>query len=134
MKDLQKWIYTAIMVIPPLLIFTVLLFLSELSIKEFPLWTIIVMSTLFLVPPFIFLFVQRTKKRVKDLSQQKKKKRILIVWSVYTILTTIFLIIIYFINFQSFLCALIFQAIFLPSVFFLNFRLFFPTTKESSDE
>jgi hypothetical protein len=133
MKKTQKWI-ALLMLIVPITILTFFITISDISIKEFPLWAIIGIPTLILVSPFTFLFAQRSGQSMYNASLQKQKKRFLTVWGIYIIFLVILLIVLYFLNYQFFLAFLFIQTAFLLSVLFMKFRLFFTKNYESTED
>jgi hypothetical protein len=133
MKKTQTRLLILISIVPAIILLFFLI-ISGVSIKDFPLWAIIVIPTLILVTPFMFLLAQCFAQRaIYDAPLQKKKKRILIVWGVYAIFTTIVLIILYHVRYQSFWIT--FLQLFPVSFFILfgNFRLFFPKKEKSTE-
>ena len=125
MKKSQKWLLLSIVIVS-VIILTFFIVISGISIKEFPLWTIIGISTLIALSPFTFLLAQRyAQQTMYDASLQKQKKRFLTVWGISIIFLGILLIILYFLNNQFFLPFLLIQTVGSLSVFFLTFRLFF---------
>jgi hypothetical protein len=59
MKKSQKWIMILMITIPVITIAASLI-VSGISLKGFPVWAIITVSTIILVSPFIFLLAQRS--------------------------------------------------------------------------
>jgi len=107
---------------------------KDISIKEFPLWAMIVIPVLILIAPFSFLLEQRFAQRaVYGAPLQKQKKNILTIWSIYTIFIAIILIILYYVRYQSFWTTLLILSVPWFFMIFGNFRIFFPK-KESTEE
>ena len=132
MNKIQKWIVSLMLIVP----ITILAFIiiSDINIKDFPMWAIIGIPILILVLPFIFLLTQRSGQEIYKVSLQKQKKRFLTTWGIYIIFLVICLVILYFLNNQFFLPFLFIQIAFLLSVFFMRFRLFFPSKKKMSED
>jgi len=131
MKKSQKWIPISTVVIPVIII-ALIFILGDISIKEFPLWAIIVIPVLILITPFVFLLAQRLAQRIiydADLSLQKKKKRILTVLGASAISTIIISVTIYHLHYESFCPTLLILLTPLPFIIFGNFRLFFQRSK-----
>ncbi|MDR2979402.1 MAG: hypothetical protein LBV02_03020 [Bacteroidales bacterium] len=134
MKKSQKWIMI-LMIAVPVIIITVSLIVSGISLKDFPVWAIITVSTVILVSPFTFFLTQRSAQwGISDASLKRQKKRFLTVWGAYIIFLAIILVVIYYFNYQFFQPFLFIQTAFLLSLFFMNFRLFFPKKKESTED
>ena len=129
MKKSKKWILILMIIIPQIIILTVLLLIGGISIKEFPLWIVIVVPMFILVSPFTFFFAQRHV--MYDVPLQKQKKRLLTTFSVCIILFVIILITCYYVNYDFFWVILFIQI--LPAMLFMffgNFRLFSKSKKQ----
>jgi len=114
---------------------TLIVFIEDIKVADIPLWAIIGIPTLHLAIPLIFFLVQRsTQRTMQDASLQKQRKRALIVFWLYIIFMSILLIILYLVRPQSFWHILPTQIPFLLFVFFLRFRVFFPKSKESTED
>ena len=112
-----------------------IIFISDIKVADIPLWAIIGIPALLLTTPLIFFLVQRsTQRTMQDASLQKQRKRALIVFWLYIIVMSILLIILYLVRPQSFWHILPAQIPFLLFVFFLRFRVFFPKSKESTED
>jgi len=98
MKKSQKWIIILIMIALPIIIISTSLLISNISIKEVPVWAVIGIPVFILVSPFTFLLAQRTI----DAPLQKQKKMLLTVLCVYIIFSAIILILMHYVNYQFF--------------------------------
>jgi len=130
MKKLQKEIIVLILIIPAAIL-TIFLILSGISVKEMPLWAIIVIPTLILLSPFTFMMSSRYAQLTYNLPLQKRKKRILTVLCALIFFSGIILTVTYYLV-PYFFWIILFVMV-LPMMFFIflgNFRLFFPKDKK----
>ena len=113
-----------------------IVFIEDIRVADIPLWAIIGIPTLHLAIPLIFFLVQRsTQRTMQDASLQKQRKRLLIVSGAYIIFLLLLFAIVYLVR-PHILPTLFPQAAFgfVLFVFFLRFRLFFPKSKESTED
>lgn len=132
MKKTHKWIVILMMTVLPIIVLTISFIISEISIKEVPIWAVIGIPVLILVSPFTFLLAQRrAEKKMYDVSLQKQKKTSLTILSVYIIFSAIMLIMLYCLNYRFFSAFLYALMPILPAIFI---RLFFSKRKEVTED
>jgi len=134
MKKSQIWLLILIVAIPAIILIFFLI-ISDVTLKEFPWWTVIIPILIF-VTPFAFLFAQRLAQRtVYDVTLQKKKKTLIVMFGINIIFLAIIFLLAYYNIIYPILCIPL-SAMILTPVFFLffgNYRLFFPKKKESAE-
>jgi uncharacterized membrane protein len=133
MKKKRKRLLILIMTIPAIIL-PILLIIIGININKIAWWAVIGIPTVTIVSILLFLLAQSSAQRECDTSLQKKRKRILTVWGIYTFFIVVILIIQYYAMNQSFLPTLFIQTLFLISIFFIHFRVFFPKVKKSIED
>ncbi|MDR0970439.1 MAG: hypothetical protein LBM67_07880 [Lentimicrobiaceae bacterium] len=122
MKKSTLWILITIAVLPAMLLLLVLT-ISGVSITKFPLWFLILMPTLLIATPFLYLFVQRfAQQKIHDQPIEKRKKPLLTAMGIYIFFSAIIVIAAYFLCYDYFWIVYLAQSIIALFFMFLRYK------------
>lgn len=135
MKKSEKITLILVALIPSIILLLGLT-LSGISMTEFSLWFLILIPALLIIAPFVFFFAYRYAQRnVHDQPLEKRKKPLILVFTISTLVVAIaFVIEYYIVKPNYFWVSILPQAAFTIYIFFLYFSPFFRKKKEAAQD